>query len=504
MNFLKRLLIPVLILLINTNLFAQFWVYQVSNTTQHLNGVYMIDAQTGWICGDAGTLLRTTNGGQNWVQVNVTVNDLNSIAFFDDNTGIAAGDNGTIIRTTNMGQSWAVMSSGTSEQFRKVAVDAFGNFFAAGDNGLFAVSADNGATWQVKSSGTLTRLRSITASGSGNVWVAGDDGTIRFSSNSGDTWTAQSSGILNDDLHDIQFVNGLTGFAAGSSSNFIFTSDGGQTWVSRNSGIFFGMNGIYFQNSNVGWGVSIAGTIFFTTDAGLSWTSQPCGSAFTLREAHFIHQGKGWTVGDNGTVVMYDNPTIPVELVSFTHFVSGNDVNLTWTTATENNNRGFEIERATIPSSGGSAQQLLWEKIGFLEGRGTTTEPTNYLFEDQGLRQGAYNYRIKQIDFNGTSEYFELSADVQIGLPEAYELSQNYPNPFNPSTQIRYQVPVSGNVSIRVFDVIGNEVAILSDGFKEAGEGTVEFDATGLSSGIYYYRMDSNDYSQVRKMILIK
>jgi photosystem II stability/assembly factor-like uncharacterized protein len=500
-----------LFLLLQSQSFSQFWEYQVSGTTQHLNGVYILNDQTGWVCGDGGTLLKTTNGGQNWGQVNVTANNLNAVVFLDNNTGIAVGDNGTIIRTTNGGTNWSAVSSGTGEQFRKVSTGSGGLVFASGDNGLIAVSNNDGATWQLKNSGTTARFRSIDGFGTSKIWAAGDDGLIRYSSDGGNSWTTQITGITNDDIHDIQLITENIGFAGGSSSNFIFTSDGGQTWTSRNSGIFMGLNGIYFKDVNIGWGVSDVGTIFFTTDGGISWTSQPCGSPFTLKEAYFLHQGKGWTVGESGTIVMYNNPTVPVELNSFTASVNGNNVQLKWITSTEANNRGFEIERKIIsPRSTGENPDYV--RIGYVKGNGTTTKSSSYSFSDRELATGVYSYRIKQIDFDGTFEYMELSGNVEIGLPASFKLSQNYPNPFNPSTRISYELPVSGNLTLKVYDILGNEVATLANGFKEAGNHNIEFNASELSSGIYYYQLkaaeqrteNKQSFIQTKKMILIK
>jgi hypothetical protein len=249
--------------------------------------------------------------------------------------------------------------------------------------------------------------------------------------------------------------------------------------------------------------VSIVGTIYFTTDGGSSWTSQPCGSAFTLREAYFLHQGKGWTVGDNGTIAMYTNSALPVELNSFTSSVTGNNVGLVWSTASETNNRGFEIERKVL-SGQSSISNSEFQTIGFLEGKGTTTNATNYSFVDKGLDPGVYNYRIKQIDFDGSFEYYELSSEVTIESPMDFSLNQNYPNPFNPSTVIKFSIPNKGNVTLKVYDIIGNEVAALVNENKDVGVFEVRFNGEGLSSGIYLYQLRAANFVETRKMTLIK
>lgn len=488
------------IFLWHVNANAQFWVYQTSGTTQHLNDVYMINSLTGWIVGDAGTLLKTDNGGQVWTQVNVTGNDLNSITFKDANIGVAVGDGGVILRTVDGGNNWSVVPVGTIEQFRKVSSGAGSMFFASGDAGLAAVSLDDGATWSIKNTGTAERFRGAAAFGTTDLWAVGDEGIIKYSSDAGNTWSDQFAGVSDNDLHDIQFVSSTHGFAGGNSSSFIYTTNSGQSWQLRNTGIFFDVNGIYFQDENVGWGVSIVGTIFFTTDAGLTWTSQPCGSPNTLNEAYFIHQGRGWTVGDNGTVVMYDNPNIPVELSSFSASVSENSVLLNWSTASEVNNLGFEVERKLIAD---------WVKIGFVEGNGTTTEAQSYSYSDKNVNSGTYQYRLKQVDYDGTYEYSNV-IEIEVDLtPKLFELSQNYPNPFNPGTKIKYSIPNTGAdlvqlVTLKVYDILGNEVAALVNEEKTAGVYEVNFDATELSSGIYLYQINAGQFTSSKKMILIK
>ncbi|MFO7524292.1 MAG: T9SS type A sorting domain-containing protein [Ignavibacteriaceae bacterium] len=198
----------------------------------------------------------------------------------------------------------------------------------------------------------------------------------------------------------------------------------------------------------------------------------------------------------------YVPEAVPVELTSFTASVSGNDVTVNWSTASETNNQGFEVQRQ---SAAGNAQ---WETIGFVEGRGTTTEEQSYSYRDKNLSAGNYQYRLKQIDFDGTFEYSKV-AEVEIGLPTRFVLEQNYPNPFNPSTKIEYNIPNAATgqtlfVTLKVYDVIGNEVTILVDEYKTAGIYEVEFDASQLSSGIYFYKLSAGSFISTKKMILMK
>ncbi len=199
---------------------------------------------------------------------------------------------------------------------------------------------------------------------------------------------------------------------------------------------------------------------------------------------------------------------IPVELSSFTASVNGNDVLLNWSTASEINNRGFEVERQVL-STQSSVGNSEYEVVGFVEGNGTTTEINHYSFTDKGLSPGTYQYRIKQTDFNGRYEYYNLAETIEIGLPTEFVLEQNYPNPFNPVTTIKYNIPVVGTslmkfVQLKVFDVLGNEVATLVNEYKPAGSYEIEFNASQLSSGVYYYQLRLVDKVETRKMVLLK
>ena len=175
------------------------------------------------------------------------------------------------------------------------------------------------------------------------------------------------------------------------------------------------------------------------------------------------------------------------------------NVTLNWSTATELNNSGFQVER-----SSGSA----YEVVGFVAGSGTTTEVRNYNFVDQNVNAGTYSYRLKQVDFDGTFEYSNAIEVEVVGVKE-FTLGQNYPNPFNPSTTINFSLAVDSKVSLKIFDVLGQEVATLINGQMAAGSQKVSFDASSLNSGVYFYRIDASGvdgqkFSSVKKMILTK
>ena len=226
------------------------------------------------------------------------------------------------------------------------------------------------------------------------------------------------------------------------------------------------------------------------SDVGIGQPNATAGGLFSTSE--FIQNTfslGGILVGSPTILFAYElvNPT-PVELISFTADYYDGKVNLSWTTATEINNKGFEIERAT-PGQ-------MWERIGFVEGNGTTTNPHTYNFSYEENESGTYQFRLKQIDFEGTFSYSKV-IDVKVAAPDEYLLYQNYPNPFNPSTKIKFFIPsviASGTkqsqlVTLKVYYILGNEITTLVNEEKPAGEYETEFDGTGLPSGIYFYRL---------------
>ena len=190
----------------------------------------------------------------------------------------------------------------------------------------------------------------------------------------------------------------------------------------------------------------------------------------------------------------------PVELVSFVSDVSGNNVRLNWETGNEQNNSGFDIERRDARAE----MRNDWKKIANIKGNGTSATGHSYLFTDKNLASGSYSYRLKQIDFNGNFEYFNLSNEVKVGIPTKFDLSQNYPNPFNPSTNLEFGISDLGFVTLKVYNASGKEVATLVNETKTAGYYTVNFNASNLSSGVYFYSLSVNNFTATKKMLLLK
>ncbi|MBE0538725.1 MAG: T9SS type A sorting domain-containing protein [Ignavibacterium sp.] len=215
---------------------------------------------------------------------------------------------------------------------------------------------------------------------------------------------------------------------------------------------------------------------------------------FTFAISGFADQTKAANLIENAVTYLFRD-IVPVELTSFAANVAGNSVNLNWNTATELNNNGFEVERKSANSQ--------YSKIGFVAGFGTTTEPKAYSFTDNNVAVGNYSYRLKQVDFDGSSEYSnEINVDVT--GPAQYSLEQNYPNPFNPSTLIKYSIAKDGFVNVSIFNLLGEKVATLVNNNVKAGSYEINFNASHLSSGVYFYSIEAGDFKAVRKMLLMK
>ncbi len=323
-------------------------------------------------------------------------------------------------------------------------------------------------------------------------------------------------------------------------------------WIERSDILIFLPNSIYFKNLFNGWIIS-GNELYYTTNSGYSWILDPQVYTYSLNfeaisDSHYvitgsniyesIDAGQVWQniTGDVGSgfaslqapkkylaygvstlgyIVRYlDTSIVPVELINFTAEYSDNKINLYWMTATETNNKGFEVQRSDAGN-----HKSIWQKVGFLKGNGTTTEKHSYSFNDESVASGIYKYRLKQIDFDGKFKYSK-EIEVDVTAPTEFSLSQNYPNPFNPVTTIRYSIPNVISIptgrernlaTLKIYDVLGEEVANLVNEQKPAGRYEVKFNGSNLPSGVYIYRLtavpigsQAGSYSAVKKMILLK
>jgi photosystem II stability/assembly factor-like uncharacterized protein len=419
------------------------------DSVYYLVGTHFLDLQTGFVLATGpynntfAAILKTTDGGSSWNYVYgfEAYLFLNDIKFFDQLNGFAVGtfddmtnSYGVVLKTTNGGDNWIRI-----ELPQLLSINAV----------------------------TYLSINSILISG-----VKTDFSAVIFrSDDGGNTWFECCT---YSDLHTISGINSLPA-----------------------SGVII----VYGQYQPIGSAIPF---IEATIDNGVTWYYNLLSQFqdYYLTKSKLVDESRWYITGtqfaQTGFVLFTDNSGgVPVELVSFSVEFFESQVKLSWTTATELNNLGFEIERRIDDEE--------WRTIGFIEGKGTTTEIQNYYFTDDlfGVNDSKLYYRLKQIDLDGTFEYSEI-VEVEIGIPVEFYLEQNYPNPFNPVTTIKYQIPESEKVTLNVYDVLGNEIARLVNEEKPAGSYEVEFDASGLTSGIYFYQLRTGNFVETKKMILMK
>ncbi|HEY6952008.1 MAG TPA: T9SS type A sorting domain-containing protein, partial [Bacteroidota bacterium] len=262
------------------------------------------------------------------------------------------------------------------------------------------------------------------------------------------------------------------------------------------------------------------GNSFYDTDSTSSSANGTAESSSALKTLSTF-TGAGWdftntwslggSINDGYPYLQAVTP-LPVELASFSAKSAGLGVSLKWTTATEVNTNGFEVERTTISSQQSAVGKqesaignLQWTPVAFIKGHGTSSAPLTYSYVDRSLNAGTYSYRLNQIDNNGLSKY-STTVTVEVGnAPRVFTLSQNYPNPFNPTTTIEFTLEKDGRVSLKVYDILGREVTTLLDENRSAGEyQRVVFDGSRFASGLYFAVLEAGGKSLLKKMLMLK
>ena len=437
--------------------------------------------------------------GSNWSSVGSGLNELPLCLTVDGNNLYAGGfftqaGGSPANRIAKWdGSSWSALGDGFNNEVDVVAVSgnviyAGGIFSASGGNSIQGFAKWDGSNWSEIGGGVSGYVRALVFEGS-DIYVGGNyskagvgNNLLRWDGTAWHTLGAGVDGIVNTmkmSVNDL-YVGGAFTNAGGQLVNRIAKFNlNNSTWSPIGDGVLYGdVNSIFVQGST---GSMLVAGSFYVLGNGI--------------ECNHI---AGFTDSEN---------PLPVELTSFAANVRNNDVVLNWQTAAEKNNSGFEIlRRITSHLPGG--EQTRWVNIGFVEGRGSTTQGHDYSFADKNVLTENYQYRLKQIDYDGSFEYSDI-VDVSISKPTEFSLRQNYPNPFNPGTKIKYSIPSAAArdhvpVQIIVYDMIGNEIETLLNEEKPAGTYELTWDAANLPSGVYLYQLRAGDFIQTKKMILLK
>jgi Secretion system C-terminal sorting domain len=350
-------------------------------------------------------------------------------------------------------------------------IDLNGKVITLGGSALLSETSGN----TVKgTSGTITTTRTLNAPASINV--AGMGAEITSTANLGSTTISRGVAVQtgNSNSSILRYFDIAPATNTGLNATLVFHYDESE------------LNGVTESELE----------LFHSTDGGSTWTEDG-GTVNTIDNTvtlSGINSFSRWTLGSTSS-------PLPVELTSFDAETIEDKVILNWHTETEVKNYGFEVERSQMSDTG--SQKTVWVDVGFLKGAGNSNSPKNYSFTDRPTGGTSFLYRIKQIDNDGKFSYSKI-VDVNIQVPKRFELFQNYPNPFNPSTRIDFEIPKSQNVEIKIYDVLGREITTLLSEYKKAGKYSVEFNGKNLPSGIYFYRIKTDNYIASKKMILIK
>ena len=440
-----------------------------------------------------GGVFLSTNNGTSWTAVNSGLTNTSVRALAVSGSNLFAGtDYGGVFLSTNNGTSWTEVNSGLTNTFVLALAVSGSNLFAGTGGGGVFLSTNNGTSWTEVNSG-LTNTSVLDFAVSGSNLFAGTFNGVFLSTNNGTNWTAVNFGLTNTYVR--VFAVSSSNLFAGTEGGVFLSTNNGTSWTAVNSGLT-NTHVLAFAVSGANLFAGTYSGVFLSTDNGTSWTAVNSGLTYTYVNALAVSGVNLFAGTWGGGVWRRPLDEIPVELTSFAASVQENKVVLNWATATETNNQGFEIERKLFGSN--------YEKIGSVTGFGTTTEPKSYSFKDENVTSEKYSYRLKQIDFDGTFEYSNV-IEVEVDFtPKEYTLYQNYPNPFNPSTTISFSIPEGSFVTLKIYDMLGREVAILISEELSAGTYSQQWNAVGLAGGIYFYSLQAGSFVETMKLVLLK
>lgn len=504
MKYLIAILIVVLLLIQIAK--AQTWMQQTSGTSTKLEEIFFTDENTGWVIGfsisNFNVILKTTNGGINWSSQTAPGGSLftSDIYMVNSSTGFICTRTGQVLKTTDGGNLWSISLALADYDFISITFADANTGYTVGGSGVIYKTTNAGTSWTPQVSGQSDFLYEVVFTAPDTGYVTANIGKVLRTFDGGSTWISQTVDAF-DQVTALYFADDNTGYTAGTSQLKMYkTTNKGLNWSPISILITGNKTDIEFTNASTGYVTTSTSQLFKTTNGGTNWTLQ-LNSASGLFGMHFVNQTTGYVTGNSGLIYYTNNQPLPVELGYFYESVSGNNVTLKWGTVWELNNSRFEIERMENSNP-------VWQKTGEIAGNGTVNNQIDYSFTDINLKSGEYFYRLKQIDYNGNYEYYNLSGSVMINKPNNFEVMQNYPNPSNPKSKIDFNIPTKGFLSVKVYDLTGREVMTLMQGYKAADFYSVEFDGSGLSSGVYFYRVevagDKGNFSQIKKLVLVK
>ncbi len=450
--------------------------------------VFFINEMKGFFASAAlgEKLYKTEDGGITYEMIENSPEWNYDILFLDSLTGFSGSS--TIYKTTNSGENWYA-TNGAGGATKIFFINPLIGWATGGSN--IYKTTDGGENWFVQFTHPTLGFSSIYFVDSLYGWTSG--GRPQKTTDGGIIWIEQTNtNIWN--TYDVYFANNDTGWIT-KIQNFYKTTNGGSSWntIPEIQGSF----GFHFFPDPLHWLIN-GSRRYITEDGGNTFIDITDDVPTGFGSFGAVTDKLGYAVGSFGLILRYDDTSyVPVELISFEAKTDSNRIILFWATASELNNQGFYIEK--------SYDKMNWATIGFVNGNGTTTEINNYSFIDRQVFNGESNYRLKQIDFDGSFTYSEAVSVYYENLPINFELFQNYPNPFNPKTNIKYTIPQNDMVKISLYSILGDKITDLVNEEKQTGFYTITFNANNLASGVYFYKMiTGSGYTSVKKLSIIK
>ncbi len=444
-----------------------------------------------------GIILKTEDGGLSWTKIsNDTIVGLRTVCFTTTTTGFAGGYQNTMLKTIDGGLTWSSTANKSGSPYIS-SIRFWNETHGIRVNYPFTVfvTTNGGDNWYF-AQGVKQTAEDICFADENTLFMVGGDEMVSRSTDGGINWEHIYSGTPFAKLVGVDFLTPQYGIAGGENGKIIVTTDSGFTWTTSYAGSTGLMRGISIRDNLNSFAAGSPEQVYKSTDGGLSWASDFQGADVVgLYKLIFTERGVGLICGSDGKFLINMDYVIPVELSAFSGSAEGNTAILNWQTATETNNRGFDILRSADGSS--------WEKIGFVEGAGTKSTTSNYSYRDQQLKAGSYYYKLKQMDFDGSYKYSE-KVNIVISMPVKYSLEQNYPNPFNPVTTIRFTIPQEAMVNLTIYNIVGEKVKELKNETMKPGYYQVDFNASNLASGVYFYRLQAGNFTSTKKMNLLK
>lgn len=526
--------------------------------TQNLISVFFIDENTGWVTGSQGGIIKTTNGGNDWVVQSSGVNyQIESICFTNENNGYAVVNDwtgwryGAILQTTNGGQNWIT----------KVGFEGYGMIdiqfpdqnagYAVGSSGLIWKTTDSGNSWDYMFFSDIW-LHSVFFINDRVGWIAGGSLSSDFiikTTNNGNSWFEVRQTNENALLSGIYFIDEENGWACGDGGTIIKTTDGGITWINETTNVQHHLQEFSFIEDQ-GYCVGVSGTILKYKDSPINISQPNGGEIITAGSEYEIlwsstdvtdvkiefssNNGQDWiTVIDSIPSIGIYDWIVPSVLSDQCRI---RIIDLSDPDIFDMSYAAFTIESSKIinilqPNGGeiipgGQYYEILWNsndveyvKLEYSINNGASWNSIT----DSAQSVGIYQWQVPNIQtIQGKIKITDISEpvikdisdnpfriDFSVGVgPESqvldFSLSQNYPNPFNPLSVITFSIPNQEFVTLKVYDMLGIEVAALVNEELTAGYYTVEFDSKGLSSGTYFYRIQAGKFSDTKKMILLK